>query len=303
MVEIKRVIKDGERYMKVLWAIPIFIFTTTGFAQPDIDEKMRQIYSLTRENKYEEVLEIVEQALSDGGDTRLLQVKFTILSAMGRHREVLETALEQDKLAVSKLPLKCLDIAGVYLTLKEPEKALDWLEEAVNRGFANYRFLAHPSFDLVRETERFQTLERCVKGIHGIGKPAKDFTVKMLSGDLFTLSSQKGRVVLIDFWATWCRPCLREIPRMKSIYAEYQDKGFEIIGVSLDRREKDVVKYVQDMKLGWKISYSGSFWSDPTAKLYGVNKIPSKWLVDREGILRGIDLSGEALEKAIIDLI
>ena len=289
--------------MKVLWAIPLFLFAATGLAQPDMMETMGQIYSLTRENKYEEALEIVEQALSDGGDTRLLQVKFILFAAMGRHREALETALEQDKLAVSKLPLKCLDIADAYLALKEPDKALDWLEEAVNRGFVNYRYFSHPSLDLVRETERFQTLERRVKGYHGIDQPAKDFTVKMLSGDSFTLSSQKGRVVLIDFWATWCRPCLREIPRMKRIYAEYQDKGFEIIGVSLDRRERDVVKYVQDMELDWKISYSGSFWSDTTARLYGVNKIPSKWLVDREGILREVGLSGEALEKAIINLI
>ena len=142
-----------------------------------------------------------------------------------------------------------------------------------------------------------------MKGFHGIGKPAKDFTVKMLSGDSFTLSSQKGRVVLIDFWATWCGPCIKETPRKKKIYDAYRDKGFEIIGVSLDRRKRDVVKYIQDKELGWKVSYSGAFWSDPTARLYGVNKIPSTWLVDKEGILREIDLSGEALEKAIINLI
>ena len=289
--------------MKVLWAIPLFIFAATGFAQPDMNETMGQIHSLTRENKYEEALETIEQALNEGSDARLLQVKFALLAAMGRHKEALETALEQDKLAVRKSPFKCMDIASAYLALKEPDKALDWLEEAVNRGFTNYKSFAHPSLDLVRETERFQTLERRVKGFHGIGKPAKDFTVKMLSGDSFTLSSQKGRVVLIDFWATWCGPCLKETPRKKRIYAAYRDKGFEIIGVSLDRRKRDVVKYIQDKELGWKVSYSGALWSDPTARLYGVNKIPSKWLVDKEGILREIDLSGEALEKAINNLI
>jgi thiol-disulfide isomerase/thioredoxin len=268
-----------------------------------MNETMRQIRSLIEENKQEEALEVVEQALNEGGDTRLLQVKFTLLASSGRHREALETALEQDKVAVKKSPWKCMDIVGAYLALDEPDKALDWLEEAVKRGFTKYKSLAHPSFDVVRDTKRFQTLERRVKGFHGIGKPAKDFTVKMLSGDSFTLSSQKGRVVLIDFWATWCGPCIKETPRKKKIYDAYRDKGFEIIGVSLDRRKRDVVKYIQDKELGWKVSYSGAFWSDPTARLYGVNKIPSTWLVDKKGILREIDLSGEALEKAIINLI
>jgi thiol-disulfide isomerase/thioredoxin len=289
--------------MKVLWAIPLCIFTATVFAQPDMNETMGQIYSLTKEEKYEEALELVEQALNGGRDAHLLQVKFTLLEASGRHREALETALEQDKVAVRKSPWKCMDIVGAYLALEEPDKALDWLEEAVNRGFTKYQSLAHPSFDVVRDTERFQALEKRVKGFHGIGEPAKDFTVEVLSGDSFTLSSQKGRVVLIDFWATWCAPCLKEIPGMKRMYASYQDKGFEIIGISLDRRKGDVVKYVQDKELGWKVSYTGALWSDPTARLYGVNKIPSTWLVDKEGVVREIGLSGAALEMAIINLI
>ncbi len=288
--------------MKVLWAIPLCIFAATGFAQPDMYKKMQRIHDLTKENKYEEALEIVEQALNERGDTLLLQAKFTLLAASGRYREALETALEQDKLEGKKSSWKCLDIAGAYLALKEPDKALDWLEEAANRGFTDYQFFAHSSYDAVRDTERFQALVRRMQGFHGIDEPAKDFTLKMLSGDTFTLSSQKGRVVLIDFWATWCAPCLEEMPRIKRIYATYRDKGFEIIGISLDRRRKDVIKYVQDKKLGWKVSCSGALWGDPTARLYGVKKIPSTWLVDKEGILREINLSGEALEKAIIDL-
>jgi len=289
--------------MKVLWAVALCIFTATALAQPDMNETMRQIHSLIRESKNEEALEVVEQALKESGDTRLLQMKFTLLAASGRHREALETALEQDKVAVKKSPWKCMDIVGAYLALEEPDKALDWLEEAVNRGFTKYQSFAHSSFDVMRDTERFQALERRVRGFHGIGKPAKDFTVEVLSGDSFTLSSQKGRVVLIDFWATWCGPCIKQTPRKKRIYAAYRDKGFEIIGVSLDRRKRDVVKYIQDKELDWKVSYSGAFWSDATARLYGVNKIPSTWLVDKEGILREIDLSGDALEKAIMDLI
>jgi thiol-disulfide isomerase/thioredoxin len=289
--------------MKVLWAIPLCIFAATGFAQQDMYETMQQIHKLTKENKYEEALEIVEQASKERGDNLLLQLKFRLLAASGRHREALEIALEQDKLTQKKSPLRCIDIAGAYLALKELDKALDWLEEAVNRGFSQYKVFYQPSFDAVRHMERFQSLVRRMEGFHGIGKPAKDFTVEVLSGDSFTLSSQKGRVVLIDFWATWCAPCLKEIPRMKRIYAAYQDKGLEIIGVSLDQKKEDVVKFVKDEELNWKISFSGALWSDPTAKLYGVNKIPSKWLVDKEGNIREIGLSGEALEKAIIDLI
>jgi thiol-disulfide isomerase/thioredoxin len=120
------------------------------------------------------------------------------------------------------------------------------------------------------------------------------------------LSGQKGKVVLIDFWATWCKPCVEGIPHLKEFYKAFRGKGFEIIGISLDSKKEDVDNYLSKEKLEWKLAYSGKGWFDDTARYYNVNLIPSYWLIDRQGVLRnfGIPLRDkETLKKAIAKLL
>ena len=90
---------------------------------------------------------------------------------------------------------------------------------------------------------------------------------------------------------------------MKDVYAKFKDKGFEIIGISLDREKEPLDNYIQEEELGWKFAYSGQYWSDPTAKAWGVNSIPSMWLVDRKGKLRHFGVREEALVEAVEKLI
>lgn len=120
-----------------------------------------------------------------------------------------------------------------------------------------------------------------------VGKPFKA-ELTTLDGKKLTLPDDlKGKVVLISFWATWCGPCIREIPALKEVYKKYKDQGVEFVGISLDKdpevtREK-VAAFVKENGLDWVQTYSGKFWDDPTAMKYDVGAIPAKWLIGKDG--------------------
>ena len=107
--------------------------------------------------------------------------------------------------------------------------------------------------------------------------------LKRLDGTTLKLPDDlTGKVVLVDFWASWCMPCVVSMPKVKALYAKYKDQGLEIVGISLDRTRADVESFVKAKKLTWIHTYSGSG-GDPTAAKYGVTGIPSMWLVGRDG--------------------
>jgi peroxiredoxin len=122
------------------------------------------------------------------------------------------------------------------------------------------------------------------------GAVAPDFTQKTPEGTDLSLSDLRGKVVLIDFWASWCGPCRRENPYVVQLYNQYKDKGFEILGVSLDRNRESWLQAIKDDNLTWKHVSDLQFWQNAAAKLYGVSSIPHTVLIDREGkiIARGL---------------
>jgi thiol-disulfide isomerase/thioredoxin len=111
--------------------------------------------------------------------------------------------------------------------------------------------------------------------------PSLEFT--SLSGEQVNLASLKGKVVLIDFWATWCGPCLRVMPDLIETYRQYHDKGFEIIGISLDKDKSQLEKYMQEMGITWQQYYDGLAWGNKVARRFGVRGIPHIVLVDKNG--------------------
>jgi len=116
-----------------------------------------------------------------------------------------------------------------------------------------------------------------------VGKPFKAELTR-LDGTKLTLPDDlKGKVVVVDFWATWCPPCRASMPHMKSVYAKYQPKGVEFVGISLDQSRADLEKYVKDQAISWIITYTGKGWQDPTARHYGISGIPSVWVVGKDG--------------------
>ncbi len=268
-------------------------------------------YTILMELKrYDEALAAVDEGIKRlGYDGDLYAWKFKILFKQQKYQQALAVILESDRLSEQKLPWPYIFAADVYLKLNNKEKAFEYLDKAVDRGFISHRDLFSEEAEyneLYRGLDQDPRYKRLVDKIHaniGIGKSAKDFTVKLLTGDDFTLSAGKGKVIMVDFWATWCPPCIKEIPKIKQYYETFKAKGFEIIGISLDSN-KDVLKeFIDNEKIPWKIAFSGAGWEDETAGLYGVRSIPSYWLIDRNGVLRHFNLRKGELKKAIAALL
>jgi peroxiredoxin len=119
-----------------------------------------------------------------------------------------------------------------------------------------------------------------------VGQKAPDFTMNDENGLPFTLSSRFGsKLLLIDFWASWCQPCRMENPNVVKVYSEFHKKGFNIIGVSLDRSKEDWVKAIADDKLTWTHVSDLQYWDNAAAKLFAVNSIPANFLLDENGII------------------
>jgi peroxiredoxin len=136
-----------------------------------------------------------------------------------------------------------------------------------------------------------------------VGSPAPEINLNTPDGKTIALSSLKGKVVLIDFWASWCRPCRMENPNVVRIYNQYKAKGFEIYGVSLDRDQASWEKAIADDKLTWLHVSDLGYWNSSVVKLYNISGIPMTYIIDRNGNIAAKNLRGEELEKKIAEMV
>ena len=136
-----------------------------------------------------------------------------------------------------------------------------------------------------------------------VGQPAPDFTLNTPEGTPFSLSSLKGQVVVIDFWASWCGPCRRENPHMVELYKELNPKGVEFFGVSLDDKKENWLKAIEDDGLTWKHASDLKGWKSAAAKLYGVNSIPAAVVIDQNGTIVAKKVFGDELKAEVEKLL
>lgn len=134
-----------------------------------------------------------------------------------------------------------------------------------------------------------------------IGKPL-DIKFTSLDGREVDLNKLKGKVVLVEFWSTSCGPCIAEMPSVKEAYKKFRDRGFEIIGISLDDKESVVRSFISDKHLPWPQHFDGKGWENKFAVRYGIFSIPTMWLVDRRGNLRRTEVRG-FMEQSIEELL
>jgi thiol-disulfide isomerase/thioredoxin len=132
-----------------------------------------------------------------------------------------------------------------------------------------------------------------------IGNRFPEFAEQDISGAPLSLAAYRGRVTMVDFWATWCGPCKAEMPNVIATYQAYHAKGFEIIGVSLDNDLRSVAAFTQANGMAWTQFFDGQGWKNKLAVQYGVASIPMSYLLDPHGVIIGKSLRGHALAAAV----
>lgn len=135
------------------------------------------------------------------------------------------------------------------------------------------------------------------------GQVAPEISLPTPEGELMKLSDLRGKVVLVDFWASWCKPCRAENPNVVRMYNKYKDQGFEIYGVSLDRTKDAWLKAIEKDGLTWHHVSDLKFWNSEAAQTYGVRGIPYTVLLDKEGKIVAESLRGQALEDKVASML
>ena len=132
------------------------------------------------------------------------------------------------------------------------------------------------------------------------GQVLPDFSAAVdLDGKPISLADYRGKVVLLDFWAVWCGPCLGEIPRIKAVYEKYHDEGFEVIGVSLDEDAAVLREFIEEQEIPWRQILDGDGFGGAFAKRYGIRSIPAPFLIDREGKVISVKARGNLLSELV----
>ena len=195
----------------------------------------------------------------------------------------------------------------IALAPKDPRGAdlLFSLTESLDNDPAQQKALYERIVKEFPDSSSAESVRGSLRQLDAVGKPFDLEFTDAISGAEISMKGLKGKVVVVDFWATWCGPCVAEMPALKTLYAEYKDKGVAFIGVSLDMQEGglDGLKaFVKKEGISWPQYFQGDGWESKFSASWGINAIPAVFVVDQEGKLFSVD-AGDTLETMIRELL
>ena len=262
-----------------------------GFAKGFADSKA--IDTITRVPKIAQELNFPQ--LEQAANALLIEMNIKRAEEKVSGAPSLAEVLDQFKSMVEKNPdgaslnLVITAVASLYRNNDETIKLCDWATKVFGDS-KNEKVL-----------ERLKYIEGTTRRLKLVGNPVT-IKGKTLDGKPYDLADQKGKVVLVQFWATWCGPCLKELPNVEKSYKLYHDRGFEIVGVSIDHDKAKLDEFLKNQPLPWPI-ISDSEEANLNAKYYGVLNIPQLILVDKQGKAVSISARGPELDKELEKLL
>lgn len=163
-----------------------------------------------------------------------------------------------------------------------------------------YRHIARIHERLGNKELASEYTDKAIPVAVSVGETVPDFVGKDLDGKPISFADYRGKVVLVDFWAVWCGPCVAEMPNVKRVYNTYKDQGFDILGISLDNNEKTLREYLKKNEIPWRQTFDGQGWDSTVPSNYGIRGIPTMWVIGKDGTLLSNNARGEKLEKIIV---
>lgn len=255
--------------------------------------------------------QLLEASVSLGNDSKEAE-----LQALGPDPEkAKEEAAEAEvggkiQAAVSKA--RRLQSQGMEAVLEDFEKSLDglakdfagrpeiysaYLEIAQLRGGQKARELLAKVLKAEKLPDRIRTMaEEQQKTLDRVGKPVS-IAFTATDGRKVDLAGMKGKVVLVDFWATWCGPCVAEVPNVVTAYNRLHPKGFEIVGISFDEDADALKAFTAKHQMAWAQYFDGAGWKNKFGTEFGIRGIPAMWLIDKQGNLRDLEARNDLAKK------
>ena len=294
---------------------------------PVIKEAFQRASELLEAGKMQEAVELLDSTADEAGQTpEADQIRYASIQILGfsfqmegknkealeQHAEVfLEKGSDEIKEAIYLQSGGIFKLTGNYERSRQtldryleefPPPTEQELEEFAERMRAAGEEAAAGTIQHPRIVAR-QIAERMLDDISFMGKEAPHFELTTLAGEQVTPGDYKGKVLLLDFWATSCPPCIAELPNLKALYEKHKDEGFEILGLSADEDEDKLAAFVAAEGMSWKQVYLGERLRE-FASLYKFHgMVPSMFLVDRQGVLRLRDVRGPRLEAEVVRLL
>lgn len=182
----------------------------------------------------------------------------------------------------------------IALQMLDPQKYPDIYEDV---GKALYQ--KYPQHPIVQMLYKMISQQSALSP----GSICPDIALPNPDGKEIRLSSFRGKVVLIDFWASWCKPCRQDMPKLVALYKKYKDKGFEIYGVSLDKNKNEWIEAIKKDGIIWPQVSDLKFWNSDVVSLFNINAIPYTILIDKDGKILAKGLRGEELEKKLKEVL